>query len=65
MTASRFERLTAARAGRVHASSGRPVTACPYDVRGDVRSRVLALIWLREYLRHNPPASDAIKYGGQ
>lgn len=51
MIATRVERLTAARAGRIHARAGRPATACPYPA-DTPRGRVLRLVWLREYLRH-------------
>lgn len=57
MIATRVERLTAARAGRIYARTGHPATSCPYPA-DTPRGRVLRLVWLREYLRHAPPTVD-------
>lgn len=49
---SDVERLLAMRAARFAASRGLPATVCPYDPDStDNRVRVLALVWVREYLR--------------
>jgi hypothetical protein len=47
----------ALRAARFAATTGQPVTACPYDPAGDGRQHLLALIFVREYLRLRPSSA--------
>ncbi|GIJ50024.1 hypothetical protein Val02_69100 [Virgisporangium aliadipatigenens] len=61
-TVTRLDRLHAMRAARTAALRALPVTVCPYRTDGDGRQRVLARVFVREYLRHQPPADDLIDY---
>ena len=62
MTPTRIQRWAALRAARFAAQQGMPVTACPYDPTGDGPHRVLALVFVREYLRLRPPAAGVVDH---
>lgn len=52
---SRVDVLRARRAARFAATRAMPATVCPYRPGSpDDAERVLALAWVREYLRHQP-----------
>jgi len=57
MTPTRVQMWAALRAARFAATTGQPVTVCPYDPTGDGRQRLLALIFVREYLRLRPSSA--------
>jgi hypothetical protein len=60
---SRVERLRAMSTARFAARRAMPVTVCPFPVDTPA-GRVLADIWVREYLRHRPEATDAVDHTG-
>lgn len=52
---TRVERLQAMRAARFAARRDMPATVCPYDPGStDNKVRVLARVWVAEYLRVRP-----------
>jgi len=53
-------RNAAIAAGRFAGERKRPVTDCPYPVAGTPVQRALANAWVREYLRANPDAANAV-----
>lgn len=58
------ERQAAMAAGRFAGERQQPVTVCPYPVGGTPKQRALANAWMREYLRANPKAADAVSIDG-
>lgn len=62
---TRVERFRAMRAARFAAERGLLATACPYDPYSpNPAVRILALAWVRVYLRRRPTPSDAIDFTG-
>lgn len=57
------QRLRAMRAARFAATHNLPATFCPYSPNSDDNTvRVLARVWVREYLRLRPPPPGVIDY---
>ena len=55
---TRVQVWAALRAARFAATTGQPVTACPYRPDDDPAAWVLAVVFVREYLRLHPAAID-------
>lgn len=55
---TRVQMWAALRAAKFAARTDQPVTACPYPPTTHGPERLLALLFVREYLRLRPPAVD-------
>jgi hypothetical protein len=58
------QRQAAMAAGRFAGERQQPITTCPYPVGGTPTQRALANVWMREYLRANPEAAQAVSTDG-
>lgn len=56
-TPTRVQYAAALRLARFAVKRSRPITSCPYDPTGDDRQRLLALVFVHEYLRLRPPTN--------
>jgi hypothetical protein len=58
---TRVQYWAALRLAQFAARTGKPATVCPYDPTGDDRQRLLALVFVHEFLRLRP--STSVDYG--